>query len=132
MNITRYYFFFAVSTFLFSNCEGQAVKPQVLHADKFEIKLNSETEKIVLDVRTPGEYAAGHLKSAILIDYYRNDFEQQLEKLDKDKPVFVYCAVGGRSGSASAMLTRLGFKQVYDLQGGINAWLAAGKPVIKK
>ncbi len=85
----------------------------------------------LIDVRTPEEYKSGHLKNARLINFHQADFVQQLEKLDKEVPVLVYCAVGGRSGKTASKLMSMGFTQVYDLDGGINAWKAAGKAVVK-
>lgn len=81
---------------------------QVLSADEFEKEMTATEEKTILDVRTPGEFSAGHLANAKNIDYYRKDIIQQVSKLDKNKPVFVYCKGGGRSGSATEMLTGLG------------------------
>ena len=62
---------------------------------------------------------------------YEEDFEKQLEKLDKEKPVAVYCKVGGRSGQAMGKMNKLGFKEVYNLDGGMDAWKSAGKPTVK-
>lgn len=110
------------------SCQGQS-GVQKLSADNFEKKLASTADKIVLDVRTADEFKEGHLAKATMIDYYSSDFKNQVNQLDKTKPVFVYCAGGVRSGKASSILTQLGFKEVYDLQGGFNAWTAARKPV---
>jgi len=109
-------------------CQGQTGAKK-LAADTFEEKLAGTSDKIILDVRTSDEYKKGHLANATLIDYYGKDFKNQADQLDKSKPVFVYCASGGRSGSAAKILTQLGFKEVYDLQGGFNAWSNAKKPV---
>lgn len=110
---------------------ASAQSSQLLNASDFEKKLQETKDKIVLDVRTKSEYDQGHLVNATLIDYYKSDFKQQLSKLDKNKPVFVYCKAGGRSGSAVEILTDLGFKKVYDLQGGMNAWTKSDNPVVK-
>ena len=110
---------------------ASAQSSQLLNASDFEKKLQATKDKIVLDVRTKSEYDQGHLVSATLIDYYKSDFKQQLSKLDKNKSVLVYCKGGGRSGSAAQVLTDLGFKLVYDLQGGITSWSRAGKPTEK-
>jgi rhodanese-related sulfurtransferase len=112
------------------NCQGQT-GVQKLTPDGFEKKMLATSEKIILDVRTPGEFSRGHLTGAILIDYYRDDFKSELAKLDKSKPVFVYCAAGSRSGSASKLLSQLGFKEIYDLHGGLSAWAEAGKSVTR-
>ena len=109
----------------------QAQSSQLLSVSEFEKKLSATKDKIVLDVRTQGEYASGHLTNAMMIDYYKSDFKQQLTKLDKSTPVFVYCAAGGRSGSATEILTGMGFKQVFDLEGGMKAWTKGQKSIVK-
>jgi rhodanese-related sulfurtransferase len=115
--------------FVTLSCEGQTTG-QKLPPDAFDKKIQASQGKIILDVRTPREFSSGHLPDAVCVDYYRHDFKAQLAKLDKSKPVFVYCATGGRSGSTVKTLSQLGFKEIYDLQGGISAWARAGKPVV--
>jgi rhodanese-related sulfurtransferase len=84
----------------------------------------------ILDVRTQGEYNSGHIKNAFLADWTQHDvFEERIKYLDKNKPVYTYCLVGGRSGAAAVRLREAGFKEVYNLQGGIKAWKEASKPV---
>ena len=76
----------------------------------------------LLDVRTPGEFNAGHIKNADNIDFTGSDFREKVAKLDREKPVLIYCHSGNRSGKASLILKELGFKEVYDLQGGYSNW----------
>lgn len=102
---------------------------QKLNVTEFEQKLNSSKSAQVLDVRTPDEYNNGHLAKAININWNGNDFEAAASKLDKSKPVFVYCLGGGRSANASAKLKSMGFTEIYDMQGGITAWNNASKPL---
>lgn len=83
----------------------------------------------VLDVRTSEEVASGRIESAENINFFANDFKQQIEKLDKTMPVYVYCASGGRSGKAMKMLTKAGFPEVYNLKGGMGAWKSKGYAV---
>ncbi len=86
----------------------------------------------VIDVRTPQEYAAGHIPNAILANWNSTtDFAAAIQVLDKAKPIYLYCQLGGRSAKALAWLTSKGYKQVYELQGGLTAWLQAGKPLAK-
>lgn len=100
----------------------------ILGVESFNRKMQETSGKQVLDVRTPEEFQSGHIKGAVNINFYDEDFKQQLNKLDKGKPVFVYCRSGKRSGKTAAMLNELGFKAVYDLEGGITAWKEAGLP----
>ncbi len=85
----------------------------------------------LLDVRTPGEWNEGVIEDATLMNFYEEDFKDRVAKLDKDKPVAVYCKSGGRSGQAMTMMRDMGFKEVYNLNGGIDAWNKAGKPTVK-
>lgn len=102
-----------------------------MDAQAFETKLKATKSAILLDVRTPAEYASGHITGAIELDYYSSDFKARANKLDKTQPVFVYCASGVRSNAAVGVLTNLGFKEIYDLRGGIRAWAQSGKAMIK-
>ncbi len=88
---------------------------------------------VVVDVRTPGEVTQGYIKGAKVIDYNGNDFEKQAAVLNTDKnvPVMVYCAAGGRSANAAAIFKKLGYTEVYDLKGGFGAWQSAGMAVEK-
>lgn len=84
----------------------------------------------ILDVRTPAEWNEGIIDGATMANIYEKDFEAQLGKLDKEKPVAVYCKVGGRSGQAMAKMKELGFKEIYNLKGGMDAWKGAKKPTV--
>jgi rhodanese-related sulfurtransferase len=86
---------------------------------------------IILDVRTPQEFAAGHLTGATNLDFHSKDFQAQLERLNKKQTYLVHCAVGGRSARACKLMSELNFTSVYDLKGGIKAWEKAGKPIVK-
>jgi rhodanese-related sulfurtransferase len=78
---------------------------------------------VVIDVRTPQEYAQGTIvEKPLNIDFYKDDFKQRLGELDKTKTYFLYCRSGNRSGQAMGMMRELGFKNVYDLNGGIKSW----------
>jgi len=84
---------------------------------------------VVLDVRTPEEFAEGHLEGAVLVDFYDADFADQLAALDANVPYLVYCRSGNRSGQALAVMDQLGFTSAADVDGGIVAWSDAGLPV---
>jgi len=111
---------------------SQAQTIKKLDPQNFEKKLKESKEPILVDVRTPNEYAQGHLANAVLIDIYSDDFKSRVAKLDKSKPVFVYCKAGSRSHSAVGIFQDLGFKEIYDLSGGINAWQSANMPIERK
>ena len=94
-------------------------------------KLRQQTNSVVLDVRTPKEFTAGHIPGAVNIDWNGADFQKKVSALDKSKTYLVQCAVGGRSAKAADKMMTLQFTNVYNLEGGIKAWEKAGKPVEK-
>lgn len=85
----------------------------------------------ILDVRTPEEWAEGTIANAQKINFYDDDFAAQTENLDKTKPVFVYCKLGGRSSNAAEVLKEKGFSKIYNLDGGITAWIDSGNETVK-
>ncbi len=90
---------------------------------KSEFKtLMTNKEAQLIDVRTSGEYNGGHIGNAKNIDFNGANFKTNIAKLDKTKPVLVYCQAGGRSGKAAAMMKEMGFTKVYDLEGGYGNW----------
>ncbi len=109
-----------------------AQQAKQLNAQDFEKKLKEANQPILLDVRTQGEFAQGHIHNAQLMDIFSSDFKSRANSLDKSKPVFVYCKAGSRSNSAVDILSDLGFKEIYDLDGGILAWTKSNKPIEKK
>jgi rhodanese-related sulfurtransferase len=113
----------------FLACNSNA---QNVDANTFEQKINAGGVQ-VLDVRTAGEYSGSHLKNVMLADWTNKaQFAERTKYLDKNKTLLVYCAAGGRSGQAAEWLKEQGFKEVVNLQGGITAWNAAGKPVVRE
>jgi len=85
----------------------------------------------IIDIRTPEEFAGGYIEGAININFFDKTFLEQVAKLDKNKPVFLYCRSGNRTSSASKKIAELGFKEVYDLQGGISNWSKSNYKIIK-
>ncbi len=83
----------------------------------------------LIDVRTVREFSKGHLENAKNIVYQGANWDEQVASLDKDKPVYVYCAKGGRSAKCAALLEEAGFKKVFDLEGGITQWINEGKEI---
>jgi phage shock protein E len=104
---------------------------KVITATELQKLIKDKSDLQLIDVRTIGEYKAGHLSKSVLIDYYKPDFKAQLQKLDKNKPIAVYCAIGGRSNGAFQILKRLGFREAYDLSGGIQDWQEKKLPIEK-
>ena len=86
----------------------------------------------LLDVRTGEEFLTGHLKNSHNICVTDDDFEEKAASLDRDKPVYVYCKKGGRSARAAEILKEMGFKKIYDLEGGIVLWEESGQDTEKE
>ena len=86
---------------------------------------------VIVDVRTPEEFADGHIAGAINIDYYSETFRDELDKLDKNKTYLIYCRSGNRSGKALNIIEELNFREVYNMSGGIIEWKAEGLPTTK-
>jgi phage shock protein E len=85
---------------------------------------------VVLDVRTPEEFAEGHVDGAVMLDFYEPDFATRLGELDPDVPYVVICRSGNRSSQAVAMMADLGFVDVTDVDGGMLAWTSGGHRVV--
>lgn len=116
---------------LLVSCTVNAQKAETI--DNAQLVMFLEDDNIqLLDVRTPEEVAKGIIKGATVINFYDKDFEEQVSKLDKDVPLVVYCAAGGRSAKTGVKLSKLGFKTVYDLTGGFTLWQKEGFPVAKQ
>ena len=119
-------------TLVIKSCSGSSEPGQTAHynldAVGFAEKINELPSAPVIDVRTPGEFADGHLLKAKNIDWNDSNFEGVITELNKENPVFVYCLSGARSHSAAERMRALGFRAVYELNGGILKWRAANLP----
>jgi phage shock protein E len=102
--------------------------PKKITLAEFE-RLRVDTNYVVVDVRTPNEFAAGHVPGAVNIEWTSRDFEKTVARLDKAKPCLVHCASGFRSARAVGKMRQLGFQDLYDFSGGWSEWKKSGKPV---
>jgi thioredoxin 1 len=93
-----------------------------LSANEFQQMLQKTSQVQLIDVRTPEEFAVGYIDKAVNIDINGDSFESKLSRYDVEKPLFIYCLGGGRSHEASEIAKKMGFKEIYDLKGGIMAW----------
>jgi len=109
--------------------DGTTSVSVTVSADDFQKKMSTLKDVQLVDVRTPEEYREGHIKNSLNINVQGSSFEAEVAKLDKKRPVMVYCRSGGRSASAQRMLIDMGFAEVVNLDGGIRGWQSAGKPV---
>jgi len=115
---------------IFNSCTNGQSTPSgpSIPAIAFSKKMADLPGAPILDVRTPGEFLQGHLKNAINYDISKSGFENQIASLDKSKPVLVYCLTGSRSTYAVRYMQSKGFKEVYELNGGMMKWRAASLP----
>ncbi len=121
---------FTITLFAFTNsCTSKQATSGVINSSAFENKIATLVNGQLIDVRTPEEFVEGHIENAKMINYKATGFEQEISKLDKNKPVFLYCRSGRRSARAYALFIELGFTEVYDLEGGFNKWKTDGKNI---
>ena len=122
-------FFFLFIAFN-SACQKKENGITLISADSLKVMLSNE-HGILLDVRTPEEFAEDHLPGAINIDYKNDGFSAALDTLDKTKQYEVYCRSGHRSNESAVMMSKKGFKKVYDLEDGILKWKEKGFETVK-
>ncbi|MBI4596604.1 MAG: rhodanese-like domain-containing protein [Candidatus Tectomicrobia bacterium] len=93
------------------------------------VQRGNDSNFVVLDVRTPGEYREGHLEGARLIDFHSPAFRNEINKLDKAKSYLVYCASGSRSGSTIKLMIDLKFIKLFHMPAGFFGWKKDGLPI---
>ena len=94
--------------------------------------LKSNSDIVVLDIRTPKEIQNGFIEGAIFTDFFDESFGQKLSQLDRNKPYIVHCGSGGRSTKALTTLEELGFTKITHMDGGIQGWNKADLPLTKR
>lgn len=97
-----------------------------IDAANAQVFIDKYPEAVILDVRTPAEFKEAHIKNAINVDYHASDFRRQLNKLDKSTHYIIHCKSGFRSSKSLDIMKRLGFERVTHIDGGFDAWKAAG------
>jgi thioredoxin 1 len=127
--------FFLIPGFTLIQCTTPQAQSQILKPHAFLKAIASESDLLIVDVRSPQEYQEGHLESAVNNDWNGPAFKAKANAWNRNASVFVYCLSGGRSASAAEYLRSLHFKNVVELQGGLMAWRSAQLPeqgIIKK
>ena len=99
-------------------------------AKRAAARLKKDPKIVVVDIRTPEEFAKGHIKGAVNINMNSKDFSEKLGKLERDKTYIMHCRSGGRSASSLPVWKRLGFKNVLHLSSGTLGWVKAGQPLV--
>ena len=118
-----------VSVFFLTGCGSSSESTTNQGVTEFA-KTVSDPSVVVLDVRTPAEFMSGHLANAINIVIEGMQFKSEVAKLDKSKTYAVYCRSGRRSAIATDEMSKLGFKTLFNLEGGTGAWSAAGQTLV--
>lgn len=126
----KYILAFAVITMLTACKKEQKTGTEQVAPVAFEQEMKNDAGQLV-DVRMPKEYNEGHIDGAKNLHIYDQDFSDRLDSLDKDETVYVYCKAGARSAEAVEIMERKGFKHIVELEGGLDAWNEAGKPLAK-
>jgi rhodanese-related sulfurtransferase len=93
-----------------------------LKSEDFQLTLKSKAKSNVVDVRTESEFRTGHIKGSKNLNLMSSQFAAQIQKFSKDEPLFLYCRSGNRSSSAAKQCAKLGFKEIYNLKGGLLFW----------
>jgi parallel beta-helix repeat protein len=114
---------------LYSNLSLMSSERNLIPNEAYTL-MQENRDLIIIDVRTPEEHESGHLEGAINMDYYSYGFLSSLKSLDKNSTYIVYCRRGYRGGVALEMMTALGFKEVYNILGGMTQWAEEGMPMI--
>jgi len=109
-------------SFLTSSKAQETDTIKILNVEDFKSSISQKNVQLI-DVRTPKEYRSGHISKAVNIDIFQqSSFRTSVEKLDKNKAVYLYCRSGNRSQKAARVLAGMGFDQIYDLKGGYMSW----------
>lgn len=115
-------FLILFTSLFFVSCKGQETEHfKLLNSAQYK-QVISENGVTIIDVRTPEEYQNGHIENAQNINVQSGDFKAKMENFDREKPIYIYCRSGSRSANAGRILEEMGFKEIYDLKGGILSW----------
>ncbi len=120
--------FLGIATVFFL-CQNLVFAQSRIGGEDFLARITSDSSSQLIDVRTAEEFGAGHLPKARNVDFKKDDFLKQLEGLNKEQPVMLYCLGGSRSSAAAQLLASNGFSQVYELDGGYMRWTVEKRPV---
>jgi thioredoxin 1 len=127
--MNRYLFLLFTLTIVFVNsCSNGQSKTFNLSPLEFSKKITDLPNAPIVDIRTSGEFANGHIEKSVNVDWKSENFESQISQFDKAQPILIYCLSGGRSAAAANKMRSMGFKEVYELNGGMMKWRAANFP----
>ena len=119
-----------ITSLLLAGCSTTTTGATNMNVSEFSKKI-TESGVVILDVRTPGEFAEGYIEGAQNIDFQSGNFENEIAVLDKNATYAVYCRSGNRSGQAVKIMHDSGFHNVYNLDGGVIDWTNEGMMLVK-
>ena len=118
------------SVFSLTACSGSGEQVINLKVNEFAQKI-ADPAVVILDVRTPAEFASGHIAGAVNVDFESGSFDRDIQKLENFKTYAVYCRSGNRSGQAVKVMQDAGFTNVFNMNGGVIDWANAGLPLVR-
>lgn len=121
---------FVAAAIAIAGCSSSEATLETVSPEAAAEIIANTPDVVILDIRTPEEFAEGFVEGASNIDFYRSDFAGQLDVLDKDAPYVVYCRSDNRSGEAMEIFADLGFTNVTEIDGGIVNWYESGLPIV--
>ena len=126
-SILKYILLVAVTIFSCSLINNESINQ--MNSDEL-IEFIELNDAILVDVRTEDEYNSGYIENSLNIDYFSNEFSVNADKLDKNTPIILYCRSGNRSSMSANKISKLGFKEIYNLEGGILEWIEEGNVIV--
>ncbi len=125
----RYVFMITFSSTIFSCTLFNNESINQINSDEL-VEFVELNDAILLDVRTKDEFNSGYIENSLNIDYFSDEFSINVDKLDKNIPIILYCRSGRRSGLSANKIKKLGFKEIYNLEGGVLEWIEQGNVVV--
>ena len=129
MNSTLKYILVVAFSIIFSCSLINSESINQMNSDEL-IEFIELNDVVLVDVRTEDEYNSGYIENSLNIDYFSNDFSLNADKLDKSTPIILYCRSGKRSSMSASKISKLGFKEIYNLKGGILEWIEEGNMIV--
>lgn len=112
-----------------AGASGSATSVESITPEAAAQLIKESSDVVVLDIRTPEEFAEGHVAGAVNVDFRADSFEEKIGELDPGTPYVVHCRSGGRSAQSLPILEKAGFEKIYHLEAGFNGWTASNLPV---
>lgn len=118
---------FVLLSLALTACGDSATQATQVDAATASNLIEDNPDLLILDIRTPEEVANGTLPEATVIDFYSPTFQQEIDALDRTASYLVYCRSGSRSAQATTLMADMGFAEIYELEGGLLAWINSGR-----